>query len=98
MDTWCNVSHVSNFFFLKGKKKDKKKKRKVQRKKKRKGGDGSVCERREKKDFRERSSSFSIRFTEIGLWVFVGAKAKSVHASRATRGYQCLGVSSNSTR
>ena len=33
-------------------------------------------EKREKKSFRERSSSLSLSFTEIGPWVFVGAKGK----------------------
>ena len=41
---------------------------------------------------------FSIRYMEIEPLVFVGAKGKVGQASRATRGYQNLGVSSNSTR
>ena len=41
---------------------------------------------------------FSLRSTEIERRLSSEQKAKSVHASRAMRGYQNLGVSSNSTR
>ena len=45
---------------------------------------------------------FSLLLSKIyGNWTIGfcrSKKAKSVHASRATRGYQNLGVSSNSTR
>ena len=39
------------------------------------GGDGEMG-MRGKKNYRERRSSFSLRFTVIGPWVFVGAKGK----------------------
>ena len=55
------MNHVSK----NEKKNDKKKKRKVKRK--RNEEMDNVRESSEKMNFRERSSSFSLRFTEIGL-------------------------------
>ena len=45
---------------------------------------------------REIDSIFYLRYTEFGLSVFADREVKSVHATRATRGYQNLGVPSNS--
>ena len=70
MDTWRNVSHVSKL---------KEKKRNGLNKEKRQRGPqktGSVREGDGEKNFRERSSTFSIRSMEIGSWVFVRARGK----------------------
>ena len=48
-----------------------------------------------KKEREKREKNLSLRSMEFGS---SEQKAKSIHALRATRGYQNLGVSSNSTR
>ena len=64
MYTWRNVSHVSKL--KKKRKENDKKKKKESQKGKRNEETDNVCERKEKKNFRERSSNFSLKFTEIG--------------------------------
>ena len=44
------------------------------------------------------SLRFFLRFKESDRRFSSGMKEKLIHAARATRGYQNLGVSSNSTR
>ena len=69
------------------KEKKKKKKREEERETNRRGRE------RKKKGFH-----FSLRFTETGPYVFVGAKSKVNPLIEATHGYQNLGVSLNSKR
>ena len=40
------------------------------------GEKGEVCMIEREKNFRERSHTFSLRFTKIGMWVFIRARDK----------------------
>ena len=55
-----------------------------------KGGERETKQERERKerDFRERSSTFSLGFPAIGLSVFGEARSKVSPTARTTRGYQ----------
>ena len=79
------------------KKKDKKRKEQSQKREKEKKRAVGACESE-----RENFFFFSLLLSKIYRNRTIGfrrsKKAKSIHASRATRGYQNLGVSSNSTR
>ena len=65
--------------------------------KKKRGGEEKE-ENRAKREKKKRVFCFSLRSTEIRSSVFTGARAKFIYAMKATRGYQNLGVSSNSKR
>ena len=83
------MSHVSKF--IKIKKKNKKGRKEESGSEGHGGGEEREREKGKKIHFSLRSKKSDRRFSSE-------QKAKSVHASRATRGYQNLGVSSNSTR
>ena len=48
---------------------------------------------REKREREERSSNFSLRYTEIGGSIFVGQRTKIIYLTKATLGYPKLKIS-----
>ena len=54
--------------------------------------------KRKERDFRERSSTFSLEFLAIGPSVPVRQEEKLLPTTRATRGYRFCGVLKNSKR